>query len=97
MSDLPVETPPQISAEAVEAAARALMETRLPSGGYAQVNSVQADVLARAALAAALPHLAQPALRHVAAQPDSGPHKPAMPEQYVDDATGKRYVLRVYA
>lgn len=33
--------------------ARALQETRLPSGGYASINPVQAEVLARAALAAA--------------------------------------------
>lgn len=42
-----------VADDAVERAARALMETRLPSGGYATINPVQAEVLARAALAAA--------------------------------------------
>lgn len=43
---------PHPDVPSVEAVARAIQSARLPSGGYALLNDVQAEVVARAALAA---------------------------------------------
>ena len=87
----------QAPTEAVEAAARANYERHFWTGGaWDNLSDEWRDIeraIVRPVVEAVAPYLAQPALRHVAAQPESGPHKPAMPEHYLDDATGKRYVL----